>query len=286
MQKVLLLLLVILLYYPARPFPAYAGTQSPTPVSPALVKPTLVSPAPVSPKPASPAPVKPTPVAKDQAVNYNSQDWEKYFQAQEDVLRKIKVEHVRQERKQHVQVTEKAYQQAVSLYQQQRVTMAKEALGNVEDLMADYKSTGTYLRSIYKRDFEKLKRKMHAIKRIDDPQLVVNLARQAAGLYNQVADLGNDKDTAVIREKLGNLKVFMEKLERQKVAASKQATKQLTIQQQLDRIDQKADAFDQEIFKLTQAKNYSAAKKKYGEFRRAMIDGLAKLKQTMVHEDN
>ena len=256
-----ILFLVILLYYPARAFSAYAGPQSPTPT--------------------------PTPVTEDLTIiNLNSQDWEKLFKAEEVTLRKIKEEHVRKERKRHIRDTEHAYQKAVSLYRQRRVSMAKEALGNVEDLMADYKSTDTLLRGIYKQAFEKLRRKMRRIKLMEDPQLVINLAQQASGLYNQVASLWDDKDTAVVRNKLGKLRQVMEKLKREKVAAFKQAAKQLCIQQQLDRIGQKSDNFDREIFRLTQSKDYPAAKKKFGEFQRAMIDDLAKLKQAMARGDN
>ncbi len=218
-------------------------------------------------------------------VHLNSQEVDKLIKEGEVTLRKIKVEHVHRERKQHVRKTQREYEEALNLYRQRRISLAKEALSNVEDSMADYKSTDVFLRNIYQRTLERLKRKMRMIRMVNHPELVDNLAQEAVRLQQQTEALGEDKNTAVLKKKLTTLRQVMEKLKQKKMAASQKAVKELAVQEQLDRIDQKADNFDREIFKLTQSKNYPEAKKKYADFRRAMIDELVVLKQTMAQAE-
>jgi len=212
-------------------------------------------------------------------IDLNSPELEANIKEGEINLKKISAQQVQQEQKQRLVHTQQAYQDAVVLYRQQRPGPAKDALGDVEDLMEGYKSTDVFLKNIDEQAAERSRRRMQRIRLMADPQLINNLAQEAADMYQQAAVLGGDKYTASVKKKLIRLRQAMEKLKRERSTVSPKAAKQLYIQQQLDQMGQKAEDFDLKIFKLTKALNYSEARKKYIEFQGAMIDDLERLKQ-------
>lgn len=192
------------------------------------------------------------PLEDNSIIDLNSQDLEKSFQAGEATLKKIKMEHVRQERQQRIQDMKWARQEAARLDQQQRPMPVREEFGK-----------------------EEVRPEAPRVSTTEDPQLGVYLENQAAELGRQIAALGNDSSTADVKKKLIKLKEATEKLAREKIAASR-----------LDQIEQKAADFNQEIARLTASGNYLEAQRKYYEFQKSMRDDLVKLKQTMAKENN
>jgi len=216
-----------------------------------------------------------TPVAGNPMINLNEQDIDKLFKAEEVALKKLKVEHMYQERKQHAQNTDYAYHEAVVLYQQKRLGQAKEVLGNVEDLMPYYKSTDALLKSIDHQRTEELKPKPSSNKPVENPQEVISLEKKATTLYRQAANLGDNENTAGVKKKITRL-----------MESFQQMSQKIYIQAQLKRIAQEADKYQQEIFRLTQLKDYSEAKRKYADFQQTMIDELSRIKQTITLANN
>ena len=183
-------------------------------------------------------------------------------------MRKLKEQHLSKERKQHFQDTQKAYQVALSLYHQQKLSLARDAFRKVEDLMADFRSTDTFLKGIENRSVEELKQKMSRVMGIKVIQLEVKLAEEDLRLYQQSAWLDEDKNSDV-KKKLSGL-----------IEKYRQAPDQEYIQRQLDQIALEAGNFDQKIFQLNQSGDYPAAKKEYEEFQQAMINELIKVTPT------
>lgn len=263
MQKVFLLFSAIFLYSSVCICPSYASDQTSAPVAQNTV-PTGA----------------PAQFPDDGGlIKLNSQDMENIFKGEELLLKKIKDEHIRQERKQHVQITEKVYQEAKSLYHHKRRAKARQVFAKVEDSMADYKMTNSYLRSIDNRAVEQLRQRMRRIREMQGTQLVINLAQRASTIYERTAALGDDASTASVRDKLSKVKEVLEKLKQEKLAAARQIAEQT----QLDQIAQQADNFDQEVYNLANAKDYTAAKKEYDEFQAAMMNELVKLKHNLIH---
>ena len=205
---------------------------------------------------------------------YNA-DFEKELLAQEAILKKLKVKHLHKERKQHVRNTEKVYEQAISLYRHKRSGPARKVLAKVEDSMADYKSTDNLLKVIDERSIEKLKRKMHRLRELRATKMEIKLTEKATGLYQRATYLGEDRNTMEVRKKLATL-----------VGTFHQMSNQVYVQQQLDKIAQEANDFDQQVYKLTQSSDYPAAKRKYEEFQQAMLNDLTRVKQSMAHQNN
>lgn len=244
MQRKLILFLSILLYSPTCAFFSYAQSQSSAPV------------------------------AENSTKEIYGQDMEKLLKAQEDILRKIKREHVHQERKAHIQDTDYAYHEGQVLYRLQRPGQAREIFSNVENLTPGYKSTDAYLRKIDAQSAEGLQLKLPSIDQAQNPQREINLAQEASILYHQAANLGNNSNTVKVKKKLTKLMNLQEK------------SKQAYIQRQLDKMAQVADNYEKEIFKLTQAKDYSGARRKYLESQQFMIDELMRIKQTIANVNN
>jgi len=251
MQKVFLFFLGLFLYSPACSFLSYADSP----------------------------PV--TAIAQGPIVPLDDQEVEKL----EADLRKIKEEHLHQEQKRRVRVTQKVYKEGVGLYKQQRLRLAKDTLGKVQNLMEGYKSTDTILNKIDQQDLEKLRRQMRRKRVLESPQLLIDLTKKAEDLEAQAEYLGDDQYTAVVKKKLIMVRKVLEKLKRERLAVSPRELKQLRVQEQLDQVHEKAEDFDQEIYQLIQSKDYPAARKKYDEFQHAMMDDLAKIKKTMTSED-
>ncbi len=205
---------------------------------------------------------------------YNA-DFEKVLEAQEAVLKKLKVRHVHKERKQHVRKTEKIYEEAINLYHHKRSGPARKVLAKVEDEIADYRSTDTLAKVIDNRSIQKLKKQMHRLKEIRATKMEISLTEKATGLFQKAQYLGEDQNTMEVRKKLAKL-----------VGTFHQMSQQVYVQQQLDKIAQEANDFDQKVFQLTQSKDYPAAKKKYEEFQQAMLNDLTRVKQIMSHQNN
>jgi hypothetical protein len=241
MQKFLSSFLIISLYFSAGAFFSYADKQPPTPVE------------------------------ENAAIKLNDQDMERIFYAEELVLKKIKAERVRQERKQHIQDTDREYQEAVSLYRLQQPDQAKEVFSNVKSLTPYYKSTDVLLKAINDQPDQGVKQKPSGTGKAEDPQQAIDLAQQASMLYHQASNLGDNGNTAGVKKKLTKLMLSFQ-----------QKSKQIYVQQQMKRIAQEADRYEQEIFKLTQAKDYAAARRKYIEFQQVMIDEFTRVKQTIA----
>ena len=213
--------------------------------------------------------------AQDLTPIPTDQEMENILKTQEALLRKIELGHQLKERVVHKQNTQQVYQKAIVLYKQQRLEPAKVEFNKVEDAMADYKMTNTYLRLVDNKSIQELKTKMHRIREINRTQLAISLADNASVVYKEASYLGNDKSSVVVKKKLARL-----------IGTFRQLSEQVFVQKQLDKIAQEANSYDQEIFKLTQAKNYLAAKKKYAEFQQAMIDDLARVKESTAQLKN
>jgi hypothetical protein len=197
-------------------------------------------------------------VADDPTVNLNSQELEKSFKEGEAALKKIKMEYVRQERKQHIQDAQQENQESASPYLQRVPSLKTDVLGD-----------------------KPIREKVPSIPPVEDPQTVIDLTKRAAEIEQQVAALGDDKNIAVVRNKLIKIKAVMERLKQERTAALKEAY----MHEKLYQINQQADNFNQEILKLTQSGDYAQARKKYDEFQQAMVDDFGRLKQSIARGD-
>ncbi len=216
------------------------------------------------------------------AFDLSSQDMEKLLKAGEKTLRKVVVKHIYKERKQHVRNTEKAYREAVSLYRQQRLRQARDAFSNVEDAIADYKSTNSILNYIDNQSIQKLKQEMRKIRQIEEVPVVISLSVKAEDLYRDTADLGDDKKMIILRNKLLRVAQVLKALRLQKENKSKQLAVELDRQKRADDMAEKADRFDQEVARLVKARKYGAAKAKFNEFQTAMAGDLGTLKASVT----
>lgn len=228
MQKIFLLFLVMFFYPLAGAFLSYADS----PVSASI--------------------------ADDSTVNLNSQDLEKSFKEGEAALQKIKMEYVRQERKQHVQDVQQENQETATQNLQHRPSPQIDVPGD-----------------------EPVRPKVPSIMPPEDPQTVIDLSKRAAEVEQQVAALGDDKNMAVVRNKLIKIKAVMERLKQERTAELKEAY----IREKLYQINQRADNFNQEILKETQSGDYAQAKQKYDEFQQSMVNDFVKLKQSIARGD-
>ncbi|MDE1921521.1 MAG: hypothetical protein KGJ09_08405 [Candidatus Omnitrophica bacterium] len=200
----------------------------------------------------------------------NIQDTARLLKAEEIILKALKKQHARQERRQHRRLTEQMYDEALNLYRQQRMGQALAAFNKVEETMPDYRSTVAFQKDTNRKAARELDNEMLRIRAMRSPAIEKGLETRALMLYQQAAFLAGEKDSAVVRGKLIRLKNNF-----------RQLSQQVYIRRQLDRIAQEAENFDQEIFRLTQAKDYAAARKKYIEFQQTMIHELAGLKKTV-----
>jgi hypothetical protein len=269
MQKIFSLFLSLLLYYPAGAFIAYADDQ---PLTPIASPPTSSS---TSTEGSDDGPV----------FHLSDQDMEKILKAGESTLKELKVEHRVQEQKQHVQSTEKTYDEGVSLYYQKRPAKAKEVLSNVEDSIADYKSTNKTLTLIDDQSAQKLRLEMNRTKQVQETPVVSDLSQKAMYLYQRTANLGDDKNIVILRDKIAKVAEVLKGLRQEKEKNLGQVTVEAYTQQQFDQIVQKADGFDQEIAKLVRAGNYAAAKEKFNEFQNTMADDLEKVKKSVSSQE-
>lgn len=197
-------------------------------------------------------------------------------------LRKIKVTHVRQERKAHVKSTEEAYQEAVSLYHQQRPQKARVVFAHVQDSMVDYKSTESFLRVIDNRNVLKAKESMRQLSALQEGTLVIGLAQRASKLYQQAADLGDDEESLLLRKKLSQINELMQNLKEEKEKELPAIKAQVAAQQQLAQLTDRADLMDQEVSKLIKAGNYAEAKKRYEAFESSMENELKEIRASVA----
>ena len=218
---------------------------------------------------------------KTAVIHLSDQDIEKILDAGEAGLKKVKVVHRQQEQKQHAQSTEKAYQDALLLYRHKRSALARDALVNVEDSIADYKATHRILRLIDNQSLQKLKLEEHRIKEIQTVPLVIGFSQEASMLYQRASDLGDDQDFVVLRKKMIKVIQALKELKQKQEKMSNRAATELDTQNQVDRISEKADNFDQEVAKLIKAKNYAAAQAKFDEFQNAMAYDLKNVKSAV-----
>jgi hypothetical protein len=212
---------------------------------------------------------KPKPVkAPDTDDDNVSKQIEQMLAREEVVLRKIKDAHVREERREHRRQTQETYKQALELYRQKRMARAKEAFNQVEDLMPDYKSTVTLLKITDKKSVQQYEQKLRLIKQLQNAPLTSELEKKASVLYDKTALLAKAKAAEPVKDKLDKLKLSFQ-----------QVSDQMLVQQQLAQLASQADQMDDEVFKLTQAKDYAAAKKKFDEFQETILEELAKLQK-------
>ncbi len=216
-------------------------------------------------------------VDNDRAPQLSEQQINEMLTKGEVVLRKIKTQHVRQERIEHALDTEKKYQEALDLYHQKRSKKAKEVLAYVEDSIVDYKSTESLLRYIDNHSLLKFKIEMRKVKQIEESSIVFSLAQRASSLYQQAEGLGDYEETVVVKDKLAKVDGFLQNLKEEKEKTAKEAIVELYTQQQLDQIVQKADNLDQEASQIVKAGNYKLAKMKLDRFKEIMTQDLGSL---------
>jgi len=201
-------------------------------------------------------------------------------------LRKIKGKHLSQEQRQHEEDTELAYQAAVALFHQKRMTKAKTALLNVEDSMADYKSTLKVLKLIDNQSALKLRIDNDRINQINEADLVNKLTQQAAVLYQKTSDLDNDQKFLPLREKLAKVTQIMGQLNHEKQIKAKTLKLEVYSQNQFDQLKDRADQFDEQVAQLVKEGKFEEAEIKYNEFESAMTRGLLNLKETVNISEN
>lgn len=228
----------------------------------------------------SPAPAKM--INQGGQVVVDSRETDAIFKYEEDLLRKAIAQEVKQKRKQHAKNTQQTYREAVNLYRQQRFSLAREILGTVQDSMADYKATESYLKDMDTKSLEKLKEKVHRSRILQDPQPLIDLVQKSSELYEKAEGLQDNRNTAIVPEKINKLKAVLEHLNEERMAIPPKKIRELYIQELSDEIHDEAEKYDLEIYRLTQAKDYAGAQKKFDEFQETMIDKLAELKETIA----
>jgi len=243
MQKIASLLLAVLFCFLSGAFPAYADSQ-----------------------PAN------LPLSGGPMVNLNSDNMEKLLKAEEAFLKRVKMNHVRQERKLHQFETKEAYQEAIGLYHLQRPDQAKEIFSQVKTLSPYYKSTDVFLKTLDNQVDNKVIPESAVSQQSTNSQMAIDLAREASMLYRQAVDLGDNPDTVIVKNKLNKLRnVFQDN------------SQNAYIHKQLKRIIKEADQYDQEIFRLTQEGKYLDAQQKMIDFQQVMIDEFRAIKENIVH---
>jgi hypothetical protein len=197
---------------------------------------------------------------------------QKILDAEEVILKKLKQQHIREDRLQHRHATQQMYDEALELYRQQRMSQAQAAFDKVETALPDYKSTTAYEKIADKRTLEELQYEMRRIKAVNNIKMMTGLENRALLLYQQAASLARQEDTPAVRGQLAKLKDEF-----------RQLSQEVYVRRQLDKIAQEAQKFDQQIFQLTQAGDYPAARTKLIEFQKAMIAELAHLKEDVQY---
>jgi len=222
--------------------------------------------------------------APTDVFHLNDQQMERILKTGEASLMKIKVVNRRQEQKRHVQNTEKSYQEAMALYRQKRASRAREVLAQVQDSMADYKSTNRVAKIIDNKTVQKLKLEMRKVRQIEEVPVVTDLSQRAVNLYQKTNDLGDDKEILALRNKIAQVAYVLNDLKHQKEKNARRLKAEIKAQEQIDQLAKQADQYDEQVEDLVKRGDYKSARAKYFEFESTVADHLRQTKTFLINK--
>lgn len=201
------------------------------------------------------------------------------------VLKKTNVRYRQDRRRLHATETEERYQLAMSLYRQGRLEEALSWFYNVQDFMADYKQTNAYITrlrvQIIERDrIDELERNELSARRLllqwklrketGTLRVLSGLMGEYKPLYEKALhekeedSAGTNKNIIKIYESVHRAKIKQE-------TAVRKVELSLCVVASLIRIKDKAEGFNQEVFRLIRSMEYDKANTKFLEFQAAML---------------
>ena len=233
--------------------------------------------------------------ASEPAVAVQSQDEARDFNEQIVVLRKIKMEYSRARKVEYFKETEDNYQWALFLYRQQRWQEALAEFYNVEDHIAEYKSTNQYIKFIQHQIAQGKKRqkeinvralllKQKIIKEVKGIRVLTVLIKRYAGLYEQGLLSRDGSQMESIDKNIESVYKGLQEKKKSKQLLVRKLDLELYVSRNLGRVMNKANKFDQEVFSLSLGKDYVAASRKVNEFQKVMLEDLKAFKETLKYK--